>query len=227
MNTIVSIHPRPGRDLLVFERTKPHREIPLTEIVKRSRILVIDDQDFPYQELFVRAGYTLDKWDDVDDLTKLETGEFDLILLDLQGVGRSASIDQGLAVLRHIRSTSPAQLVIAYSGANWPVQYQPFFQLADAVLDKSVDFYEFKRTVDDLLRKRFSLGFYLSLINQTVGEEITKVPKLPTKARFAMEHGRTDGLSRYLHNHLTDATMIDRVLQITLIGLEIHKLWTS
>jgi CheY-like chemotaxis protein len=48
---------------------------------------VIDDQDFPYKELFERDGYTVTKWDDVHDLAQLESGEFDLILLDLLGVG--------------------------------------------------------------------------------------------------------------------------------------------
>jgi CheY-like chemotaxis protein len=87
------------------------------EMKKRARLLVIDDNDFPYQSLFDRDGYTLDKWNDVDDLSKIESGYFDIILLDLQGVGIAQSAEQGLGVLKHIRRKNPCQILIAYSNA--------------------------------------------------------------------------------------------------------------
>ena len=71
-------------------------EISLDEIKKRARLLVVDDSDFPYQSLFGRDGYTLEKWPDITDLPKLESGYFDIVLLDLQGVGREQSKEQGL-----------------------------------------------------------------------------------------------------------------------------------
>ncbi len=83
-----------------FKRPK-WPDIPFDEIKKRSRLLVIDDDDFPYQTLFERDGYTLEKWPDVTDLPKLESGYFDILLLDLQGVGRQQSSEQGLGILRH------------------------------------------------------------------------------------------------------------------------------
>ncbi len=33
--------------------------------MKRARLLVIDDADFPYLSLFERDGYTMEKWADV------------------------------------------------------------------------------------------------------------------------------------------------------------------
>jgi CheY-like chemotaxis protein len=94
----------------------------IDEIRKRARILVIDDQEFPYAKLFERDGYSIKKWDDVDNLTELEQGDHDLILLDLQGVGKAESAEEGLGILKHIRTRRPAQIIIAYSNADWPLR---------------------------------------------------------------------------------------------------------
>src|SRR4051812_29149448 len=84
------------------------------EIVKRARIVIVDDAEFPYKQLFERDGYTIQQWPDVTDhLPALENGQFDLILLDLVGVGQAESKDEGFGILKHIRQTSPAQIVVA------------------------------------------------------------------------------------------------------------------
>lgn len=98
-------------------------EIPLEEIRKRARLLVIDDQGFNYKPLFEKDGYMLTEWRDVEDLTKLEDNSFDVILLDVNGVGKLISNEQGLGVLQHIRETSPTQLVIAFSNAKFDLKY--------------------------------------------------------------------------------------------------------
>jgi hypothetical protein len=48
--------------MIPFFRKKGWPDIPFSEIKKRARMLVIDDSDFPYQTLFERDGYTLEKW---------------------------------------------------------------------------------------------------------------------------------------------------------------------
>jgi CheY-like chemotaxis protein len=162
----------------LFRRTPQWPKITHADIVRRARILVIDDGAFPYKTLFERDGYTIQQWGEVTDLEALETGEYDLILLDLLGVGRAESSDEGFGLLKHIRQTSPAQIVIAYSNADLSLAYQPFFRDADAVLHKSkTDYVEFKRTVDRLLDEHFSLGFYLNRISLELGDHAVSAPK--------------------------------------------------
>src|SRR4051812_42591458 len=122
---------------MLFGKRRDWPKVDLDEIVKRARILVIDDGDFAYMPLFERDGYTISKWDDVQDLHALETNEFDVILLDLKGVGVQESADEGFGLLKHIREASPAQIVVAYSNADLSLEYQPFFSDADAVLHKT------------------------------------------------------------------------------------------
>lgn len=121
------------------------------DLRRRARIVVIDDSPFPYAALFKRDGYTVDVWRDVNDLSKLENGYYDLILLDIQGVGSKQSADQGFGILRHLKDANPTQLIVAFSNADWSLKYKPFFDGADAVLPKSADYVDFKRSVDTLL----------------------------------------------------------------------------
>ena len=197
------------------------------EIVKRSRILVIDDGPFPYMTLFERDGYTIQQWPDVEDLPALEDGKFDVILLDLRGVGRQESADEGFGLLRHIRKSSPGQIVVAYSNEDLSLTYQPFFRDADAVLAKTTDYVEFKRVVDQLLDQRFSLGFYLSRIENELGDYTSTAPKALSKARSAILKGDTKPLRKYLNQHVEDAVTIDRVIALAGLAIQIAGMWTS
>jgi len=197
------------------------------EIIKRARILVIDDGEFPLIVLFERDGYTIQQWKDVDDLRPLENGDFDLILLDLRGVGRKHSADEGFGLLKHIRKSSPAQIVVAYSNAGLSLEYQKFFEDADAVLHKTTDYVEYKRTIDSLLERRFSLGFYLDRVGAALGDLAPQAPKARKKARKAILTGDSKSLQRYLSARIEDSVTVDRVIAVTAAGAQIAALWKS
>jgi CheY-like chemotaxis protein len=206
-------------------RKKTWPDIPFSEIKKRARLLVIDDADFAYQILFERDGYTIEKWADVTDLPKLESGFYDVILLDLQGVGREQSVEQGLGVLRHVRQVAPAQLIIAYSSADWSLKYQEFFDLADAVLAKSADYVDFKRTVDQLLQQRFSLGFYIARVQALVGKYVDDPERIEGLVHNAVLNGSSEKLQKYLASKSTDPQVIAKVLDVIKIAVGIASLW--
>ncbi len=197
------------------------------EIRRRSRILVIDDQDFPYKKTFTADGYTVEKWADVKRLPDLENGQYDLILLDLQGVGRSQSADEGLGVLQHLRLVAPAQIVIAYSNAaNFSLKDEPFFRLADAVLHKTADYVDFKREVDRLLRRRFSINFYVERVAAQLGEQAEDIPRLSRKTRSAILSCSPDKLEHFLRRRTPiDNPNIDRAIKVAQVGVAVMKLW--
>lgn len=209
----------------MFKRARPWPEVPLPEIIKRAQVLVVDDQEFPYKPLFERDGYNVDKWDDVESVAQLEQAKYDLILLDLQGVGGEHSVEEGLGVLKHIRTACPAQIVIAYSNADWPVKYQPFFEMADAVLQKTADYLDFKRAVDDLLTSRFSKGFYLSRIEAELAAHVSALPKLHSKVERALAERDVDPLRRYLSRRVEDPAVVDRALSIAEVAIGVAGLW--
>lgn len=212
----------------LFSRQRQWPAVSRSEILKRARILVIDDGEFPYITLFQEDGYTVQQWKDVTDLSALENGDFDLILLDLRGVGRKHSADEGFGILKHIRETAPAQIIVAYSSADLSLDYQPFFRNADAILHKTKnDYVEYKRTVDTLLERKFSLGFYLDRIGAELGDYAVQAPKARKKARAAILSGETEPLRRYLIKRIDDNVTIDRVIALVGAGAQIAALWRT
>ncbi len=197
-----------------FTRRRKWPELPFDEIKKRAQVLVIDDEDFAYKLLFNRDGYRLDKWDDIDDLPKLENGYYDLILLDIQGVGREHSHEQGLGVLKHLRAVNPVQIIVAYSNADWSLRYQEFFRMADATLAKGADYVEFKRTVDNLLKQRFSLGFYLDKIVSVLGDETGDPRHMRELAEKAILTGKTRDIEKALKIGVEKTELVTTVLSI-------------
>lgn len=203
-------------------------QIPFDEIRKRARLLVIDDEEFPYHSLFSRDGYNLDKWHDVQDLSILEDGKYDLLLLDLHGVGRLESGEQGFGILKYLRRRCPSLVIVAYSSAEWGLRYQEFFRLADAVLPKTADYVEFKARVDELLSQRFSLGFFVSKILDEVGSYEADPAHLTQLAQRAILSGNTQRLRAHLHSTIPrdSAVTVDRVLSIANSAVGILQLWT-
>lgn len=209
--------------------TKSWPEIGTDEIRKRSRIVVIDDAEFGYLPLFQKDGYTIEKWNDVDDLNKLESGYYDIIMLDIQGVGRDQTKEQGFGILKHLREVSPAQIIIAYSNAKYSLhsKYQDFFRMADATLAKSDNYVDFKLKVDDLLRDRFSLSFYLDRIENIASAHAIntgKTRKIAEKAILTKSHGR---LEDYLSKESVDAETINLIVKVAKAAILIHKVAES
>ena len=212
---------------MLFQRDPKWPKVTIEEIRKRARLLVIDDGEFPYMPLFQHDGYNIDKWNDVDDLSKLESGFADIIMLDLQGVGRQLSSEQGLGVLRHLRETRPAQLIIAYSSADWPLDSQEFFKQADAVLPKGSDYVVFKRQVDTLLEERFSLGFYVKSISSRLEPYIEDKTKLERVVRRSIRDSSTTKLEKFLKERLANPQLISTALTILQTAIQIASLWKS
>lgn len=205
--------------LNIFQKKWP--EISIDEIRKRSRILVIDDSEFPYLPLFKKDEYQIEKWDDIEDLTKLEDGYYDLILLDIQGVGKDRSSEQGLGILKHIHTINPAQIIIAFSSADYSLKYHEFFQMADVALPKSTDYYSFKRTVDKLLCDRFSLGFYVDRICRIAGDKFQNDQALKKLAQEAILTSSTKKLEEYLKKIIDHAEIIVLAIKVAKAGAEL------
>lgn len=204
---------------LLRRKPRPWPTVSQDEIRRRARVLVVDDADFAYMTLFERDGYRMDKWDDVTDLSKLESGYYDVILLDIHGVGAERSRDEGLGILRHLKKVAPAQIIVAYSNADWALKYQEFFDQADAVLDKRADYVDFKRTLDELLRHRFSLSFYVDRIATLAAGSHPDISALRTLAEEAILRREVRDLEAYLLDSRVDPRYLVMAMQVAQVAI--------
>lgn len=195
--------------------------VPNSEAIrKHARVLVIDDMDFPAQVQFERDGYHFERWPEVKNVSQLTDGHYHLILLDIHGVGLNEDPKlQGLGILKHIKHLNPAQLVILYSSQRQWISKREHLVLADAVLDKSSSYLDYKQAVDDLLRRRFQHGYFIAAMNRELGDEAFLVPAAVRLASRSLRKGDTRRLDHYLRARVPDAAQVDRVLTIISIGV--------
>jgi DNA-binding response OmpR family regulator len=135
--------------------------LPPSELIQRTRIVVIDDnsEEFPF-EVLKKQGYSIDHWEHVHDLAKLESGFYDIIVLDIGGVGQFLDKDnEGVGVLKHLKKTNPAQIVIAYSGQSHEPARIPFFKLADQFVPKPTSAITWKEILDDVMTNRLTVAY--------------------------------------------------------------------
>lgn len=146
-----------------------------SELKKRTRIVVIDDEEsFPIS-LFQDEGYSIDKWQTVKDFNKLENGFYDIIVLDIKGVAKHISEDDGLGVLENLKRRNPAQIIISYSQHSYDLSKIKFFQLADENIAKPSDYLKIKSIIDNLIDSQFKPGRYISALHQIL--ESNNIPK--------------------------------------------------
>lgn len=135
------------------------------ELKKRTRIIIIDDENSFPTRLFKDEGYSIDKWDNVQDYTKLENGFFDIIILDIKGVALHISEDDGLGVLVNLKKKNPAQIIISYSQHSYDLSKIEFFQLADENIAKPSDFLKIKNILDNIIATKFKPDRYINALD--------------------------------------------------------------
>jgi len=132
------------------------------ELKRRAKIVVIDDEDSFPVALFRAEGYSIDKWEKVLDYGKLESGYYDIIVLDIKGVAQHISSDDGLGVLESIKRNNPSQIIIAYSQHSFDLSKANFWELADEKIAKPSDFLKMKNIIDNLINTQFKPERYIN-----------------------------------------------------------------
>lgn len=190
----------------------------LPDLIKRTRIVVIDDVpgEFPFQVL-KKLGYAIDHWPDIQNLQTLETGFYDIIVLDIGGIGHEFDAkNEGLAVLNHIKTVNPSQIVIAYSGQSYDASRISFFKLADQCVPKPTSAMTWKETLDDLIQNKVTLGHYwtcLSNLLQSQGYTEKQLARVE-KRLVDVAKGKISGTSQLLSSTLNVADKMATVATI-------------
>ena len=214
--------------MLWFSRKRTIREVAKTlntETLKRlTRIVVVDDEpDSVPTEYLKSNGYSVEYWPmlDAGTLARLERGEFDIILLDIQGIVPAGFSDtgNGLGVLRRLKRVNPSQIVIACSGQSYTVDAMDFYRLADATLAKPISAIRAMETLDDLMRTRIGAGAYwdgVSAMLRDAGVASEKIRQL--------EHAVADAAVRGSQISTTDVErIVGNVSSLVTIGELLRK----
>jgi CheY-like chemotaxis protein len=134
--------------------------MPREELIRRSRILVIDDERPDLIDDLQRSHFAVDYLADIrpENLAdRLDSNLYDLVLLDFGQVGEGIGREQGLSILRHIKRVNPAVVVLAYTSKALETQHADFYRLADGVLPKDAGIADSMRRIEEALQKAHSV----------------------------------------------------------------------
>lgn len=134
--------------------------MPREELVRRSRILIVDDERPDLIDDLQRSHFAVDYAADIgaDDLSKkLDARLYDLVLLDFGQVGTGIGKEQGLSILRHLKRVNPAVVVLTYTSKALPTEHADFYRLADGTLSKDAGIADSMRRIEEALQQAHSV----------------------------------------------------------------------
>jgi DNA-binding NtrC family response regulator len=212
--------------MTLFKKKISSIQLPTVDILrKRTRILVIDDDEnsFPFK-VMRNEGYAIDYWSKVENLTKLERGEYDIIILDIGGVAKEYTPEDGLGILEHLKNVNPAQIIVAFSGQTFDLSKNRFWRIADDSLSKPVDATKCKRMLDNLIENKMTLSHYWGVIAEILKREQVgdkNITQLEDKLTRALQNKDVDGIYGILRSACDKA---DLALRLASIGVKMAAL---
>lgn len=189
------------------------------ELKKRIRIVVIDDeQSFPLK-LFQAEGYAIEHWDKVVTVSygKLESGFYDIIILDIKGVATEISKEDGLGVLENIKKKNPAQIIIAFSQHSYDLDKTKFFLQADEYIAKPSDFLNIKNSIDNLITTKFNPTRYIDSLHQLLknnGLNDREIKKLDTQIYKTIKSGNTPKWKEIAEFSKTNGELLKQIITL-------------
>jgi CheY-like chemotaxis protein len=134
-------------------------KLPREELLRISRILVVDDEEPELIKDLRNAHFAVDYLPDITsaNMNCIDRPIYDLILLDFGNVGKTFGADEGLSLLRHIKRVNPSIVVLSYTSKALKSQHADFFRLTDGTLAKDAGIQESMQRIEEGLRKATNL----------------------------------------------------------------------
>ncbi|NOK07688.1 hypothetical protein [Corallococcus exercitus] len=146
-------------------------ELPRAEVLRRGRVVILDDEAPEMIADIRRQGVAVDHWTSTADPSfgRLESGFYDILLLDYGGIGRNFGQDEGLDVLRHLKRVNPALKILAFSSRTFDASKSDFFRLSDGVIRKDAGIREMMEQLETHLARALTPATYHKAICTTLG----------------------------------------------------------
>ena len=91
------------------------------------KILIIDNENFIYEEELRSRGFNIHCINDVQNLELVNA--YPIIISDIRGVGASMKMDkEGASLLRELRKKYPSKIFAAYSGSTFDTTYNAYLE---------------------------------------------------------------------------------------------------
>lgn len=188
------------------------------ELIRRSRILVIDDEKPKLIDDLKTDCFYVDYDPTGDDTTKIEKNLYDLIILDFGEVGKKFGHDEGLSLLKHIKRVNPAAFVLAYTSKSLPAGQSDFYRLTNGTLSKDAGIQESFSKIEDALRESLNVERIWTAVLELVIKNPDDKKELQATLLKCLKKKKFDTLNEQLAHH------VGETIKDTLVGVLVEKM---
>jgi DNA-binding response OmpR family regulator len=206
----------------------------LDTLKKECKICLIDDEpDETKLKVKIKnleeEGYRLKVLKDLDDFAGFKKAGYNLLILDIQGVGsKYADRSAGWGLLKMIKQDLPHLVVVIYSGSEWSIrQHGEEYKLADDYLVKDIEYVDFRHGINLNIRRAFSFDYHLKVLEQRLTkEDISSENRSAIMKKFENLNGNKKDAAKSIRKMLprpSDVTLIADGFTILGSVLEIYE----
>ena len=130
------------------------QKIDVNTLKGKTRILFIDDQDFPVIKNLKKSGWIVDHLYNVDDIDNALILNSNILFVDINGVAKDLSTEDGIGLVKALKKKyGDDKKVIIYSAESEGDRFNEAFRLCDDFLPKQTDYFEFSGLVEKYARE--------------------------------------------------------------------------
>ena len=128
--------------------------IQIAKLRENTKILIIDDDDFPLLQPLSAAGYNLTKKNGNEDIKTLDdVYVYDIILCDIKGVGKHfGGTLEGAHLAEQIKIKFPNKIIISYSASMYEITYQKHLEKLDGSYSKGLGVEDWSAILDEHIK---------------------------------------------------------------------------
>ena len=127
-----------------------------SQLKSKTRVLFIDDNDFPVVKNLKKAGWITDLINDVYDIDDASIVASHILFVDINGVAKSLSDEEGVGLVKALKKKyGKTKKVIIYSSDEEGNRFNEAFRVADDFLPKQSDYFEFLAIVEKYAKEVF------------------------------------------------------------------------
>ncbi|RXK03702.1 hypothetical protein CRV02_00455 [Arcobacter sp. CECT 8989] len=194
-------------------------DIPLSDVndlKKRIKIVVIDDDSnsFP-METMQDFGFTLEYWNIIDSkkFKRLENNEFDIIILDIEGVVDKNELGEkdGLDILKSLKNKNKEQIIIAFSGSSYDISKGEFWKITDGFLNKPINSFDTKEMLEEIILTHYSTNILIEQLQKIITTQVdnaSDAEKLENLIVKAIKEEKTLDIKKVIRVGIADTSGI-------------------
>ena len=173
--------------------------VTLQDLKRRFKILIIDDEEFPFLEALKKHEYLITQKKDLEDLSDAEV--YKIILCDIRGVGKRFGTDyDGAYLIKQLKVMYPDKTIIAYTANPYDPSFEEFLDYAVKTVPKgSYALDDWSALLDQLLNDTIDpVKLWENTRKQLLnaGVSTVDVAKYESKYVTAVKKGNYEGLKK-------------------------------